>query len=527
MTEKKENYFPFVLIILDGFGIAPSGPGNAVKLSKIPNLDRYFSSYPYTELTAHGKAVGLFEGEDGNSEAGHINIGAGRIVKQDLVAVTDMINDGTFFKNTAFKEAMDHVKKHKSNLHLIGLLTGSNSAHAHPDHLDALIEMARAEKIEHVYLHLFTDGRDSPPSEGYNFLHELLKKLDPSREQVATIMGRFYGMDRKKEWGRTELAYDTLTKGGRKMSADPLRAIEDAYARGETDEYIKPTIITDAKGKAMPRIDSKDSVIFFNARSDRARQLTKAFVQPDFNEVNPGRAFKRRKKPKDIVFVALTDFGPDLPNILTAYPSPDLKNTLPMELRELRQIYIAETDKYGHMTYFFNGGYADPVGGEERVLVKSPDVKSYDLSPGMAAEDSANLVVKNTEIKAYDFFAVNFANPDMVGHTGNLTATIKGIEITDKCVKKIIDTVVDKNHGTVIITADHGNAEEMIDSKTGNLDTEHSFYPVPFCIVGPRDKVENMKLKSGGVLADVAPTILYLLKKDKPTEMTGQNLIKT
>lgn len=523
MTNNK-LYHPFVLIILDGFGIAPPGPGNAIKLAKLPNLNHYFQNYPYTRLKAHGQYVGLFKGEDGNSEAGHINLGAGRIVTQDLVAVSKMISDGTFFKNTAFLQAMEYVKKNKSNLHLMGLLTGINSAHAHPDHLDALIEMARREKIKNVYLHLFTDGRDSPPYEGYNHLHKLLSKLNSKREHVATIMGRFYAMDRKKAWQRTEQAYRALTLGSPRKSDNPLRAIENAYARGESDEYIKPTTIYQ-KGKMLPRIKNKDAVIFFNARSDRARQLTKAFVQADFNQVNPGGAFKRKKKIKNIIFVALTDFGPDLPNILTAYPSPDLKQTLPMELKDLRQIYIAETDKYGHMTYFFNGGYANPVGGEDRVLVQSPNVRSYDLAPRMSVCAIADLVVQNVQNKIYDFLAVNFANADMVGHTGNLSATIKGLEEMDKCVKKIVAQVVDKSNGTVIITADHGNAEEMIDTKTGKIDTAHSHYPVPFCIIGPPEQVKKIKLRDSGILADVAPTILYLLKRDKPKEMTGKNLI--
>jgi len=524
MTEQnKKPYHPFVLIILDGFGIAPSGPGNAVKLAELPNLNYYFSHYPYVELKAHGEYVGLFHGEDGNSEAGHINLGAGRIVKQDLVVVSDMIKDGTFFKNAAFLSALDHVKKNKSNLHLIGLLTGANSAHAHPEHLDALIKMTRQNKLKQVCLHLFTDGRDSPPFEGYNFLHQLLQKLDPKHEYVATLMGRFYGMDRKKEWIRTELAFNALMFGSQRHTDDPLKAIEDGYGRGESDEYIKPTTIY-KNNKMLPRIKDNDAIIFFNARSDRARQLTKVFVQDKFNEQNPG-SFHRKRKLNNFIFVALTDFGPDLPNILTVYPSPDLKNTLPMELADLRQLYIAETDKYGHLTYFFNGGYADPVAGEERILIKSPDVKSYDLAPNMSAGIIADIVVKNIQNKIYDFIAVNFANPDMLGHGGNLTAAIKGLEFMDKCVKKIVWEVVDKNRGYAVITADHGNVEEMIDISSGKVDTEHSRFPVPLCIIGPAEPVRKIKLRSNGILADVAPTILYLMKRYKPQEMTGKNLI--
>ncbi|OGG87611.1 phosphoglycerate mutase (2,3-diphosphoglycerate-independent) [Candidatus Kuenenbacteria bacterium RIFCSPHIGHO2_02_FULL_39_13] len=523
INSKNRPYHPFVLIILDGFGIAPSGPGNAIRLAKLSNLNYYFSHYPYTELKAHGEYVGLFPGEEGNSEAGHINLGAGRIVKQDVVAVSDMIKDGTFFKNAAFLAAFDYVKKNKSNLHFIGLLTGPNSAHAYPEHLDALIKMTRQNKLKQVYLHLFTDGRDSPPFEGYSYLQRLLQKLDPAHEQIATLMGRFYGMDRKKEWTRTELAFNALVFGSQYHADHPLKAVEDGYGRGESDEYIKPTTIY-KNNKMLPRIKDNDAIIFFNARSDRARQLTKAFVQDKFNEQNPG-SFRRKRKLNNLVFVALTDFGPDLPNILTAYPSPDLKNTLAMELADLRQLYIAETDKYGHLTYFFNGGYADPVAGEERILIKSPDARSYDSVPNMSAGTIADIVVKNIQNKIYDFAAVNFANPDMLGHTGNLSATIKGLEFMDKCVKKIVLEAVDKNRGYVVITADHGNAEEMIDIKTGKVDTQHSIFPVPFCIIGPAEPVRKIKLRSNGILADVAPTILYLMKRDKPQEMTGKNLI--
>jgi 2,3-bisphosphoglycerate-independent phosphoglycerate mutase len=520
----KKDYKPFVLIILDGFGIAPTGPGNAIKLAKIPFLDSLFEEYPHAELKASGEAVGLFPGTDGNSEAGHINLGAGRIVLQDLVAVSHMISDGTFFRNAAFLSAIKHVKQNKSNLHLMGLLTGTNSAHAYPEHLEALIKLARQNQVKRVYLHLFTDGRDSRQYEGYNFLKELMDKLNSKREHIATIMGRFYAMDRKKAWQRTELAYNALTLGSKIKSDNPLQAIEDAYGRGESDEFIQPTTIYH-QGKMLPRIKDNDAVIFFNARSDRARQLTKAFVQPDFDKSN--HSFKRKKKRKGIVFVALTDFGPDLPNILTAYPSPDLKHTLPMELSDLRQVYIAETDKYGHMTYFFNGGYASPVGGENRILVKSPDVKSYDQTPHMSAGIITDLIIQYMKAETYDFFGINFANPDMLGHTGNLTATIQSLEFLDECIKRIKMQTVDRDQGWLIITSDHGNAEEVIDRQTGKVDTQHSKFPVPFCIVGPRDKSRTIKLKEHGILADVAPTILYLMGKQKPKEMTGHNLIVT
>lgn len=517
------KYKPFILIILDGFGVAPSGPGNAVKLAKMPYLNELFAKYPYTQLKAHGEYVGLFKGTDGNSEAGHMNLGAGRLVQQDLTVISKMIKDGTFFKNTALKQAIENVKKNKANLHLMGLLTGTESAHAHPAHLDALLELTRQYKLKHIYFHLFTDGRDSPPYDGYKYLHNFLKKLNPQHEHVATIMGRFYAMDRKKAWSRTELAYNTLTLGSKRQAPTALAAIDEAYARGESDEFIKPTTIYE-QDKMLPRIKNHDSVIFFNARSDRARQLTKAFVQEDFNSLNP-HSFKRKKRIKDILFVALTDFGPDLPNILTVYPSPDLKHTLPMELGDLRQLYIAETDKYGHLTYFFNGGYSQPVAGENRILVNSQDVTSYDQTPKMSAGSITDIVVKNIQQEVYDFIAINFANPDMIGHTGNLTAAIKGLEYLDTCLKKIINLVVNDKRGTVVITADHGNVEEMINMENGKIDTQHSIFPVPFCIIGPASQVKNMKLKSGGILADVAPTILNLMHRNKPQDMTGKSLI--
>lgn len=517
-------YNPFVLIILDGYGLAPSGPGNAVRLAHTPFLNKLFSQYPCTELRAAGEAAGLFPGATGNSEAGHINLGAGRVVWQDLVAISKTIENGTFFKNAAFLEAVKHVKKNKSNLHLVGLLTGNNSAHAYPEHLDALLRFCRQQALKKVYLHLFTDGRDAGQYEGYNFLKNLLAKLDPAHEFIATVMGRFYGMDRKKEWGRTELAYNALVDGCQRFAPTPLAAIESAYARGESDEFIAPTVIS-SRGRPTPRINNDDAIIFFNARSDRARQLTKAFVQANFNQDNP-RSFKRKKFLKNLVFVAMTDFGPDLPGILTVYPSPDIKNTLPMVLRDLRQLYIAETDKYAHMTYFFNGGYASPVGGEERILVNSPAVDSYDETPAMSAGAITEVVVRSIQEHVYDFVGLNFANPDMLGHTGNLSATIKGIEFLDPCVKKIVEETVFKHHGTVVVVADHGNAEEMLDMRTGKIDTYHSVNPVPFCVVAPKKRSKLIKkMTAGGLLCDVAPTILHLLGKEQPVDMTGRNLI--
>jgi 2,3-bisphosphoglycerate-independent phosphoglycerate mutase len=517
----KKNILPMILVILDGWGLTLPSRGNAVTLAKTPTMSGLIKKYPNTKLFAHGKYVGLPSTQSGNSEAGHMSIGAGRIVEQDAVKISKSINDGSFFKNASFIEAIRHVKKNKSKLHLMGMISNGMSAHSDPDHLLALLTMARNNQVREVYLHLFTDGRDSPKYASLKLVEDLQKTFK-NGEKIATIVGRFYAMDRKKIWTRTERTYNALTDSLSKKASSAPAAITESYNRGESDEFIEPYIIT-KNGKPLPRISNGDSVIFFNLRSDRARQLAKTFVQKDLCGHNP-YCFVRKKILKDLLFVAMTDFGPDLESILTAFPSGDLRHTLPMELVNLKQLYIAETEKYAHVTYFFNGGYADPVAGEARQVIPSPDVKSYDMTPAMSSKNLAREVINNLAKKKYDFTVLNFAAPDMVGHTGNLAAGITCCHQVDKYLGQIVKAYL-RVKGTVIVTADHGNIEEMINLETGEIDTEHSTNQVPFILVSESAR-NKQKLKSGGVLGDIAPTILKLLGLNKPKEMTGQSLIK-
>jgi len=509
------NGLPMILVILDGWGIALPNRGNAITLSKTPTINYLTKKYPYTKLHAYGKYVGLPANQVGNSEAGHMNIGAGRVVEQDAVKINRSINDGTFFKNTAFKEAINHVRQNHSKLHLMGMLSNGMSPHSDLNHLSALIKLARESKVKELYLHLFTDGRDSPQHEALRIVGDL-KKDCRNNIQIATLMGRFYAMDRKKEWSRTQTAYNALVLGKGLLARDAEEAIVESYNRNETDEFIKPYIIN-----KRGLIESNDAVIFFNLRSDRARQLAKVFVQKKFTTINPG-SFVRKIILDNLCFVTMTDFGPDLDKILSAYPSVDLNNTLPVILSDLSQLYIAESEKFAHVTYFLNGGYAGIINGEDRFMIPSPSVSSYDETPQMKSYELTRKILNNLRNKKYEFTVLNFAASDMVAHTGNLEAGVKCCEILDKCVKKIVDAYLKKN-GTVIITADHGNIEEMINLKTGEIDTAHSTYPVPFILVNKN--LKKVKLASNGSLCDITPTILKIIGKKKPVVMTGENLI--
>jgi len=520
INKNSKNNLPMILIVLDGWGITKSNKGNAVTLAKTSTLDGLAKKYPYTELLAHGRHVGLPPKQDGNSEAGHMNIGAGRIVEQDAVKIGHSINDGTFFKNTAFLEAIKHVKDNKSSIHLMGMLSNGMSAHSDPDHLLAVVEMLKLNGIKNVYLHFFTDGRDSPKYVALKLITEM-QKVFKNGERIATIMGRFYAMDRKKKWERTEKAYDALVLGKGKTAISPETAITESYNSGEDDEFIEPYTIK-RKGLELIKISDNDSIIFFNLRSDRARQLAKVFVQDEFNKDNPS-AFKRKKILKNICFVAMTDFGPDLGNILTAFPSMDLKATLPMVLAPLSQLYIAETEKYAHVTYFFNGGYAGKVDNENYTMVPSPDVRSYDKTPTMSSGKLTKVILNNLAKNKYEFTLLNLAAPDMIAHTGNLEAGITCCEGIDQYLAKMVKAYL-KVNGTVIITSDHGNVEEMINLETGEIDTEHSSYPVPFIVVN--NSLGKKKLKNKGNLADIAPTVLEILNINKPKEMTGESLLK-
>ncbi len=509
-----------LLIIVDGWGIGDlKEPGNPINIKTASNYLALLKKYPNCQLEASGESVGLFKGQEGNSEAGHLNLGAGRVVKQDGLFVSDSIVDGTFFKNSAFHQAIHHVKKYKTSVHLMGLLSNHNSAHSCPEHLYTLLDLLHKENIEKVYLHLFTDGRDSGQFQAHKHLR-ILQKFFHGNEKVATVMGRFYAMDRNKEWDRTKQAYEAMVLGKGCAAPNVEEALRSSYEKGDTDEFTCPTVITE-KGIPVATIKDNDAIFFFNLRSDRARQITKAFMQPDFKKNNPG-AFTRTKFPKNIRFVALTDFGPDLPGVLTAFPSRDVENSLVQVLCPKKQMYIAESEKFAHITYFFNGGYAQHFCDEKWVKIASPVVKNYEDKPEMSAKPLADYTIGAIESGEYEFIAMNFANMDMVGHTGNFTAAQKAVSVVDGEIERIIKVLI-KHGGQAVITADHGNIEEMIDPDSGEPDTEHSVGPVPFIVINSSLKIPH-KLPDGK-LANVAPTILKMMGIAKPAEMTAKSLI--
>ncbi|MBP6859342.1 MAG: 2,3-bisphosphoglycerate-independent phosphoglycerate mutase [Candidatus Magasanikbacteria bacterium] len=516
MAETKNT----VLIIVDGWGVgSQKDPGNPITPKTAPFYFSAIKKYPNCTLEASGESVGLFPGQEGNSEAGHLNLGAGRVVLQDALYISQSIKDGVFFKNNAFHQAMHHVKKYNTAVHLMGLLSNHNSAHSNPEHLYALLDLVHREKIKKVYLHLFTDGRDSGQYEAQKHLR-LLEKYFHGNEKVATLMGRFYAMDRNKSWERVKQAYDALVLGKGKKASSPEEALRNSYNMGDTDEFLAPTVIME-KNRPVATIKNNDAVFFFNLRSDRARELTKAFVQPNFKEMNLD-SFTRSKCPKNIRFVALSDFGPDLPGVLTAFPSRDVTNGLVQSLCPRKQMYIAESEKFAHITYFLNGGYAQHFCDENWVKIASPDAKNFAEKPEMSAKQLTNYTVAAINSKEYDFIAVNFANMDMVGHTGNFMAAQKAVSVIDKSIEQIMNAVI-KNHGQGIITADHGNIEVMINPESGEPDTEHSINPVPFILINSR--VKTPRKLANGKLANVAPTILKMMDIEKPKEMTAQSLV--
>lgn len=522
-TKSDKKYLPFVLAVVDGWGVAKKidKKGDPTLKAKLPFLREVIKNYPQALLGAHGKYVGLPVTQDGNSEAGHLNLGAGRIVDQDSTVVSKSIKNGSFFKNPALLQAIKHAKKNNSAIHVMGLLSNYNSGHSSPDHYKAILKMLHSHGIHKIFIHFFTDGRDSPRYDAIKFLQEA-KKSFRNHEVVASITGRLYAMDRKKEWSRTEMTYRLLTEGVGLKDDSPEAAIRHAYNRGETDEFIKPTIICDKKDKPVGLVQDNDVIIFFNLRSDRARQLTKTFVQTRFEQANT-KSFKRRKIIDNLCFVALTDYGPDLGNVLTAYTSLDLKETLPFALKSLNQLYVAESEKFAHMTFFFNGGYDHSVAGEERFMAPSPSVDSYDLTPAMAARATTKRVLAAIKDGGYDFIAINYANADMVGHTGNTQACVKALEVIDECLGKI-GRAIKRKHGTLMITADHGNVEETLNHTTGEVDTEHSKNPV-YCLLYNENWQGKKFKRRTGILADVAPTILDLLNIPKPKEMTRRSLL--
>ena len=504
-----------MLMILDGFGINEKEEGNAVKLANIPHLNEILTKNPNTIIHTSGLAVGLPEGQMGNSEVGHTNIGAGRIVYQDLAKITKEIEDGNFFSIPEFVKAIENCKEKGTNLHIMGLLS-DGGVHSHNRHLYALLELAKRKDFENVYIHCFMDGRDTPPASGENYIAELEEKIkEKGVGQIATISGRFYSMDRDKRWQRTQLAYDAIVNGNGEKFTSPIVAIERSYQQEVFDEFVKPVVITNINGEPVAKLQDGDSVIFFNFRPDRARQITRSIVDKDFNE------FETKKM--NTYFVCMTPYDETMPNVEIAYKKEELRNTFGeyISRQGLKQLRIAETEKYAHVTFFFNGGEEKQYEGEDRILVPSPKVETYDLKPEMSAYEVCDNVVNAIKSEKYDSIILNFANPDMVGHTGVIDAAIKALEAIDECVQRIVDAINSVN-GVLLITADHGNCEQMIDYETGEPHTAHTTNPVPLAIVG---LPTNKKLKEGK-LADLAPTMLDIMELAKPDEMTGESLIE-
>jgi 2,3-bisphosphoglycerate-independent phosphoglycerate mutase len=511
---------PIVLTVLDGWGYRAESKGNAVALARKPNYDRLLKEFPNTLIHTSGPAVGLPEGQMGNSEVGHLNIGAGRIVRMDITRVEQLISSGDIFRNPLLLEAMERGRDHQ--LHLLGLLS-DGGVHSHINHLFALLRMARENKVARVFVHCFMDGRDTPPNSGIDFLQHLQQKmLEYGVGQIATIIGRYYAMDRDNRWERVEKAYRAIAHGDADSKfADPIAAIRASYEKGVTDEFVVPTVITTeaAPGKpAAPRgsIRDDDAVIYFNFRADRARQITRALVEPGFKEfVDPGR-------PANLTFVAMTQYEKNWPWLRYIIAPEKLEHILANVFAELqfKNLRVAETEKYAHVTYFFNGGIEKPFPGEERVLVPSPKVPTYDLKPEMSAAGVADAVVHAIEKGDFDAIIMNFANADMVGHSGKLEATIKACETVDNCLGRIFQSLRPRG-GAWIITADHGNAETMIDPVTGGPHTYHTTNPVPFILVTDDGRAQ---LKTGGSLRDISPTLLGVLGIPEPTEMTGHDL---
>ena len=504
-----------MLMILDGYGISEAEEGNSVKSANTPNINEIMKLNPSTIIHTSGLDVGLPEGQMGNSEVGHTNLGAGRIVYQDLAKITKSIEDGDFFSIPEFVEAIENCKRNNTKLHIMGLLS-DGGVHSHIRHLIGLLELAKRKDFEDVYVHCFLDGRDTSPASAEGYISMLEEKMkEKGVGKIATITGRFYAMDRDKRWERVEKAYRALVHGeGEKFSSATV-AIEDSYQKEVFDEFVKPTIICNSNNEPVAKIGENDSIIFFNFRPDRAREITRTIVDPDFD------GFKREKF-FNTYFVCFTNYDETMPNVNIAFRKEELKNTLGEIIGNLgmKQLRIAETEKYAHVTFFFNGGEEKQYPGEDRILVPSPKVETYDLKPEMSALEVTDKVVEAIESEKYNCIILNYANPDMVGHTGNIEASIKALETLDGCVKRVIDAV-EKVNGIALITADHGNAEQMINLKTGEPHTAHTTNPVPLVMVGN----SNVKLKEGR-LADIAPTILDLLNVEKPVEMTGESLLE-
>lgn len=506
---------PTVLLILDGYGERKEKEGNAIALAKTPVMDRLKKEFPYVEGQASGLFVGLPDGQMGNSEVGHMNMGAGRIVYQELTRITKSIQDGDFFENKALKAAVEHCKKEDSALHFMGLVS-SGGVHSHIEHIYGLLELAKRAGLKKVYLHAFLDGRDTPPDSGKSFLLAVEKKMQElGVGEIATISGRYYAMDRDKNYDRAEKAYRAMVDGTGEKASSVEEAIDASYAKKVYDEFVLPTVIE--KDGAVHTVSDGDAMIFFNFRPDRAREICHAFCDDDFS-------FFERGARKNIFFVCFTDYDPTIPNKHVAFEKEEIHNTLGEVVSNLgkNQLRIAETEKYAHVTFFFNGGKEEPYENEDRILVPSPkEVPTYDLKPEMSCYTVTEKLTEAIRSGKYDLVVANFANPDMVGHTGVLPAAIKAIEVVDECMGKVVDAV-ESMHGNLFILADHGNADIMIDEKTGEPYTAHTTNPVPFILVSE----EKHKLREGGCLADVAPTLLELMGIPQPKEMTGKSLLE-
>ncbi len=506
---------PVCLIILDGWGVGCQGEGNAICKGNTPNMDRYSQVYPYTELEASGEAVGLPEGQMGNSEVGHLNIGAGRVVYQEYTRINKAIEEGSFYENEVFLKAIENAN-HGGSLHLMGLVS-DGGVHSHMSHLKALIRLAERQNIQNLFVHAFLDGRDVPPRSAIPYLKEVddfLKKKGTG--QIATVSGRYYAMDRDNRWDRIKKAYDSLVYRKAEPFDTPQALVEHSYEQGRDDEFVVPAKVkVDDAQKA--KIKSGDSVVFFNFRPDRARQITRAFISESFD------TFDRGPNPPQVFFVCMTRYDKTFKTPV-AYPPQKIKNTLGQVLanHSLRQLRIAETEKYAHVTFFLNGGVEKPEKGEDRIIIPSPKVDTYDLKPEMSAYEVTDTLIKKIDERFYDVIIVNYANPDMVGHTGFLEAAMKAVETVDTCTARVVDQI-NKVGGIAIITADHGNAEEMLDAQTGGTVTKHSNSKVPFILCN-----DQMKIRKNGqkhILADIAPTICRLLHINKPQEMTGHSLL--
>lgn len=531
MTSSNKNLFsntkearkrPTMLMILDGYGLNPSADGNAVEAAKTPNLDRLFQSCPHIKLAASGLAVGLPDGQMGNSEVGHLNIGAGRIVYQELTRITKAIDDGIFAGNAALNHAIDHVLNEKSTLHIFGLLS-DGGVHSHIDHIKAAIRLAESRNVSNIVLHCFMDGRDVPPTSGIGYIEDIEKIV-----RIGVVSGRYYAMDRDKRWERLEKAYDALTLGEGLHAASGSEAVRSAYAAELSDEFILPTVCdlgTAAQASACT-VNDNDAVIFCNFRPDRARELTRAFVDPDFD------GFVRKKSVKNLVYVCMTQYDATMPNVEIAFPPQTIHNTLGEYLSAcgLTQLRIAETEKYAHVTFFFNGGVEAQNPLEDRILIPSPKVATYDLKPEMSAFEVSDKVTEEIQTGLYDVIILNFANADMVGHTGVFDAAVKAVEALDSCVQKVVDAVLAAD-GQILLTADHGNADCMLDSD-GNIVTAHSTNPVPLmhisntpCVFKEEYRTCDNSAAPAAKLADIAPTLLQLMGLPIPPEMDGNCLV--